>query len=80
MLDYSNIKRLAARIGFDLCGMAPRRHPAEGEARFREWIARGYQSSLEYLERNTEKLFPIPASWSTEPARPWSVPWGTRTR
>lgn len=57
MLDYSNIKRLAARIGFDLCGMAPCRHLAEGEARFREWIARGYQSSLEYLERNTEKRF-----------------------
>lgn len=57
MLDHSNIKRLAAETGFDLCGVAPCRHLDEGESRFREWIACGYQSSLAYLERNTEKRF-----------------------
>lgn len=57
MLDHSHIKRLAAEAGFDLCGVAPCRHLGEGEARFREWIAGGYQSSLAYLERNTEKRF-----------------------
>ena len=57
MLDHALIKRLADDAGFDLCGMAPCRHLAEAESRFREWLDAGYQSSLEYLERNTEKRF-----------------------
>ena len=57
MFDHSYIKKLAAGVGFDLCGVAPCRHLIDGEARFREWLAGGYQSSLAYLERNTEKRF-----------------------
>ena len=57
MLDHRNIKRIAAGEGFDLCGIAPCRHLAENEARFREWLAAGYQSSLDYLERNADKRF-----------------------
>ena len=57
MLDHRNIKRLAAGEGFDLCGIAPCRHLAENEARFREGLAAGYQSSLDYLERNADKRF-----------------------
>ncbi len=57
MLDHRNIKRLAVGEGFDLCGIAPCRHLAENEARFREWLAAGYQSSLDYLERNADKRF-----------------------
>ncbi len=57
MIDLSYIKRVAAEIGFDLCGLAPCRHLPDAEARFREWIGKGYHSSLEYLERNTEKRF-----------------------
>ena len=60
MLDHRNIKRLAAGEGFDLCGIAPCRHLAENEARFREWLAAGYQSSLDYLERNADKRFDPP--------------------
>ena len=57
MLDYLNIKKLAADAGFDLCGIAPCRHLSESEARFRAWLARGWQSSLGYMERNAEKRF-----------------------
>lgn len=57
MLDHSYIKKLAEEVGFDLCGLAPCHHLEEAEVRFREWIARGYQSSLGYLERHTEKRF-----------------------
>ena len=57
MLDFLNIKKLAADAGFDLCGVAPCRHLADGEARFRAWLERGGQSSLGYMERNTEKRF-----------------------
>lgn len=57
MLDHSYIKKAAATVGFDLCGVAPCRHLDEGEVRFREWLGAGYQSTLSYLERNTEKRF-----------------------
>ncbi len=57
MLDQRNIKRLAEQAGFDLCGVAPCRHLAANEARFRRWLGQGYQSSLAYLERHTEKRF-----------------------
>lgn len=57
MLDHSYIKKLAEEVGFDLCGLAPCLHLEDAEVRFREWIARGYQSSLAYLERHTEKRF-----------------------
>lgn len=57
MLDRSNIKKLAAEVGFDLCGIAPCRHLAANEAWFRDWLDRGYQASLGYLERNTDKRF-----------------------
>lgn len=57
MLDLLHIKKLADDAGFDLCGVAPCRHLAENEARFRGWLARGGQSSLGYMERNAEKRF-----------------------
>ena len=57
MLDQSYIKKLADEAGFDLCGLTPCRHLTDGETRFRSWLAEGYQSSLTYLERNTEKRF-----------------------
>lgn len=57
MLDRQNILKAAADRGFDLCGVVPCRHLAENEARFRNWLSCGYQSSLGYLKRNTEKRF-----------------------
>jgi len=57
MLDRKHIKELAFEAGFDLCGVAPCRRLAENEARFREWLGRGYQASLSYMERNAEKRF-----------------------
>lgn len=57
MLDHTNIKKLAADAGFDCCGIAPCRRFDAAETLFRAWIARGYQSSLGYLERNADKRF-----------------------
>ena len=53
MIDLSYTKRLAAGIGFDLCGLAPCRHLPEAETRFREWIGKGYQSSLAFAQNDT---------------------------
>ena len=57
MVHREEIKRLAAGAGFDLCGVAPCRHLVQHEAWFGEWLRNGYQSSLGYMERNSEKRF-----------------------
>ena len=57
MLVRQTIKKLAAEAGFDLCGVAPCRHLADSERRFRAWLAEGRQASLGYMERNAEKRF-----------------------
>ena len=57
MLHREDIKRLATEVGFDLCGVAPCRRLVQNEAWFGEWLERGYQSSLGYMERNREKRF-----------------------
>ena len=57
MLDLSNIKELAVRAGFDLCGAAPCRPLTANEGWFREWLAAGRQASLGYMERNAAKRF-----------------------
>lgn len=57
MLDRSEIKRLAAGAGFDLCGVAPCRPLPQAEERFRAWLGRGCHSTLGYMERHTEKRF-----------------------
>ncbi len=57
MLIREDLKQMAADAGFDLCGVARCRPLTESAARFREWLDRGYQASLSYLERHTEKRF-----------------------
>ena len=57
MLAAERIKLLAARTGFDLCGVASCRRFAESEARFRAWLGKGCHASLGYLERNVDKRF-----------------------
>ncbi len=57
MLVLEEIKRRAAEVGFDLCGVAPCRHLAAGEQRFRRWIADSRHASLGYLERHVDKRF-----------------------
>ena len=57
MISSALIKDLARSVGFDLCGITPSKHLPKNEAHFRDWLSKGYQSSLSYLERNTEKRF-----------------------
>ena len=49
MISGQYIKKLAENAGFDLCGITPCKHLAENESYFREWLAKGYGSSLEYV-------------------------------
>ncbi|HSR49881.1 MAG TPA: tRNA epoxyqueuosine(34) reductase QueG [Acidobacteriota bacterium] len=49
----AQIRREAAALGFDAVGCAPvDQVPQE---RLREWLRRGYQGQMAYMERNTEK-------------------------
>lgn len=57
MLSNELIKQIAAEVGFDLCGLAVCRHLAENEEKYRQWIARGHQSSLGYMEQHADKRF-----------------------
>ena len=57
MLDYLNIKRIAADTGFDRCGIAPCHPMPRNRAWFDRWLGHGYQSSLAYMERNADKRF-----------------------
>lgn len=57
MLENLSIKKLAARAGFDLCGVTPARPLDDSEAHFREWLRAGRHATLGYLERNLDKRF-----------------------
>lgn len=53
-LTAADVKREAAALGFDLCGIAPAAALPE-LAFFNEWLARGYAGEMHYLERSAER-------------------------
>lgn len=55
MLQKEEIKRLAAEVGFDLCGVARCLDMADDGAFLQQWIKQEYHSSLSYMERNIDK-------------------------
>lgn len=57
MLENQQIKKLAARAGFDLCGITPARPLSRNESYFRAWLEAGRHATLSYLERNLDKRF-----------------------
>ncbi len=59
MLRSEQIKELAAQVGFDLCGITAPQHFSEDEERFREWLSRGHNSTLDYMERHMDKRFDV---------------------
>lgn len=57
MLNKEAIKDIALKVGFDLCGVTTCHPLTENARHFEEWLSRGYQSTLGYMERNREKRF-----------------------
>ena len=47
------LKRQARALGFDPVGIAPA-GPADGFDRLRDWLARGYAGTMDYLHRNAD--------------------------
>ena len=48
----SKIINLAVSAGFDACGIVPARIDTTHKQYFKDWIGRGYNSEMNYLERN----------------------------
>lgn len=59
IIEAKYIKNVAHRAGFDLCGMTKCREFATNKAAFADWLAKGYDSSLEYMRRNVEMRFDV---------------------
>ena len=53
--NSSSIRQKALELGFLQAGMARADHLAEDAARLREWLDRGYQGSMGYMENHFEK-------------------------
>lgn len=61
MIDSAYIKKLVFEAGFDLCGITPARHFATNEGAFREWLERGFDSSLGYMRNYLDRRFDVRA-------------------
>ena len=55
MLNNSDVKHVAAEVGFDACGVARADVLTDEEYPLREWIRRGWHGDLQYMERNVDK-------------------------
>jgi len=54
-LTSQTIKELARSVGIDRVGIVRAENLPNEEARFREWLAKGYQASMTWIEREPEK-------------------------
>lgn len=54
MLNSVEIKRSAREVGFDDCGVARADALTDREYPLREWLRRGWQGNLTYMERNVD--------------------------
>ena len=55
MLTSDVVKRAAAEVGFDACGIARAEALTDDEYPLRQWLARGLNADLEYMGRNVAK-------------------------
>ena len=49
------VKKLAKQIGFSSCGISKARFLQEEEKNFENWLKKGYQGTMSYLEKNFDK-------------------------
>lgn len=54
MLNSDHVKRLALEVGFDACGIARADRLSDDEYPLRQWLARGWNAGMGYMERNVD--------------------------
>src|SRR3954465_8350100 len=55
-MNYTHfIKSTAAELGFSFCGIAKAEFLAEEAPRLEQWLKRGYQGKMSYLENHFDK-------------------------
>ncbi len=55
MLSSTDVKQAALAVGFDDCGVARADALTDEEYPLREWLRRGWNGELDYMERNVDK-------------------------
>jgi epoxyqueuosine reductase len=55
MITSGDIKQLAARAGFDLCGICASGPIPEAQAKFMAWLDKGYQADMSWMSKNAER-------------------------
>ncbi len=53
--NTQKIKEIASKLGFNFCGIAKAEHLADEAPKLEEWLNRGYQGKMSYLENHFEK-------------------------
>lgn len=56
-LNNQRIISLAIQAGFDACGISKADYLSERETQFRNWLSKGYNGKMTFLERNIDKRF-----------------------
>jgi epoxyqueuosine reductase len=54
-ITSDDIKQLAQRAGFDLCGITTSEIIPEAQERFQSWLEKGYHAGMNWLTRNVER-------------------------
>lgn len=49
------VKKIAKELGFSSCGISKARFLKEEEKKFQEWLKKGYNGTMKYLEKNFDK-------------------------
>jgi epoxyqueuosine reductase len=53
--DYTKfVKKTATELGFDYCGIAEAKRLEEDEKRLSQWLSKGYQGTMQYMENHFE--------------------------
>ena len=55
MITSDDIKGLAVRAGFDLCGITSAEVIPEAQSRYLHWLDQGYQADMHWLAQNVER-------------------------
>jgi epoxyqueuosine reductase len=57
VISYNEITAFAREVGFDECGISPAGQLEDHALHMESWLAKGFQGSMSYLERNRQKRY-----------------------